>query len=529
MTVVCTCRMVQVTAGQFLRKARTIRIQLMRILLKTDGGANKLPIVDKSWSRRVRKRNAISLRRINVRWKVSQKVLDERMTISWSNVIKIRTLIKEKFGYDPIIYSFDQKPFHMDESGSKARGTLAFTGSEDVSISENCADTKTRWTGNTLVISDHTKARQIPFAQLMFNGGSGILKDLKKLEDELRACGFHWLSLTVSDTASYRTEHVIDYLEELLDPWTPGRDIRILMCDAYAAHLDPAVRRLAWERGYIVIYQGGGTTGVGQVNDTDLHEKLSELYQQLEQEDHLMQTELDSGCCPRRDREDCVRDFCSCWKDPELHAFAAQGFKRRGLSNALDETEDHHICGAASAIWQRCDIKGLRRILVADVRDGVKENEIEWSYEGVYGLVKDFPKRGEMDVIHDGQEPQGPDVGAEEPWSDREDVSDDEDSTKVAALAACLHADPQQAPQQAPTESISERAARKVAQHVQASAVIDTMITNATGLADSKILRTLQKASHAAKRRARQCKDEDRTGVAHMYLLTYIYIYIYIF
>ena len=488
----------------------------MRILLTKDGTGNKLPLIDCSWSRRVRLRNCISLRRINVRWKVSQKVLDERMTISWSNIIKVRTLIQEKFGYDPIIYSFDQKPFHMDESGSKARGTLAFKGEEDVSISENCADSKTRWTGNTLVISDVVKARAIPFAELMFNGGAGVLKGLKTLEAELRACGFSWLSLTTSDTASYRTEHVIEYLEEMLEPWSPGRDIRILMCDAYAAHLDPAVRRLAWPRGYIVAYQGGGTTGVGQVNDTDLHEKLSELYQELEQEDHLLQTEVDSGCCPRRDREDCIRDFCSVWKDPELHAFAAKGFKRRGLTNALDGTEDHHICGAAATIWARCDIVGLRRVLVAEVRDGCTQGEIPWSYQGVYDLLEDFPKRGQMDVIHDGQEPQGPDAQGEEAWSDHGEASDGEETgsgtvANLGQLRACLHDDPLQDPHQdaAGDISLSEQAANKVAEHVQAAAVIDTMITSAAGLADPRVLRILQKASHAAQRRARQCKDED--------------------
>ena len=68
-------------------------------------------------------------------------------------------------------------------------------------------------------------------------------------------------------------------------------------------------------------------------------ESVSARYQDLEQEDHCMQTELNNGSCPSRDREDCCRDLCSVWKDEELHAFAAQGFKRRGLSNALDGTE----------------------------------------------------------------------------------------------------------------------------------------------------------------------------------------------
>ena len=471
-----------------------------------------MPICDSAWSRRTRIRNCISLRRINVRWKVSQKVLDERMTITWSNILRARTFVLEHFGYEPVIYSFDQKPFHMDESGSKACGTLSWKGEEDVSIKENCAATKSRWTGNTLVISDVALARAIPFAELMFNGGTGVLKNLKTLEDEMHATNdFNWLSLTTSDSGSYRTEHVIEYLEKLLEPWHEGRRIRILMCDAYAAHLDPAVRRLAWTRGYIVIYQGGGTTGVGQVNDTDLHEKVSDRYQELEQEDHLLQTEVDSGCCPRRDREDCIRDFCSLWKDPELHAFAAQGFKRRGLTNAIDGTEDHHICGAAAAIWTRCDMANMRKIIVADTRSGVTQGEIPWTYEGFYDIIRDFPKRGQMDIIHDGQEPQGDPIEDEVEWDDRSDVSD-------AGAPGDMHGDPQQDPQQDPLQeapveyTCSERAANIVAQHVRTAAVIDTMINNAADLADQSVLRHLHRAKHTAERRARQCKDEDRTG-----------------
>ena len=252
--------MVKVTPGKFLRQASTIRFQYMRIL--SDGGKGEhIPTIDGAWSSRVRKRHCISLRRINVRWKVSKYIMDERMRISWSNLVKVRALILAEFGYDPVIYSFDQKPFHMNEAGCKESKTLSFKNVETV-CRENHTDTRSRWTGNTLCVNDIELARKIPFAQLMFNGGSGILKDLKELETELRATGYPWLSLTTSDSGSYRIEHVVEYLEELLDEMTPGRRIRILMCDAYKAHLDPAIRRLAWSRGYIVVYQGGGTTGI---------------------------------------------------------------------------------------------------------------------------------------------------------------------------------------------------------------------------------------------------------------------------
>ena len=59
-------------------------------------------------------------------------------------------------------------------------------------------------------------------------------------------------------------------------PWGPGRRWRILMLDAYRAHLVEAVKRLAWSRGYVVVYQGGGCTGISQVNDTDQNETVDE-------------------------------------------------------------------------------------------------------------------------------------------------------------------------------------------------------------------------------------------------------------
>ena len=93
-----------------------------------------------------------------------------------------------------------------------------------------------------------------------------------------------WWTVVTSPRGSYREEHVLAYLERHLEPWSAGRRWRILLCDAFAAHMGSNVRRLAWQRGYIVILHGGGTTGVTQVNDTDLHQHLRRLY--VEEEQH---------------------------------------------------------------------------------------------------------------------------------------------------------------------------------------------------------------------------------------------------
>ena len=205
-------------------------------------------------------------------------MLHNRMVIGWSNAFRIRSSVLKLFGYDPVIYSTDQKPFHFDESGSKNQKTLGWTGQQETAIKENHGATRSRWTSNTLCTSDVEKAKQIPFVELMFAGGEKLSTDLQRLVDELRADGHGYLSIVTSDSGSYRTGSVFDYLEKMLDPMVPGRDIRILAMDTYKSHLDDAIKRLGWQRGYIVLYQGGGTTGVGQVNGTDLHQPLSVDY-----------------------------------------------------------------------------------------------------------------------------------------------------------------------------------------------------------------------------------------------------------
>ena len=206
--------------------------------------------------------------------------MNERMEICWLNLARIIKMCLLFHGYEPILDSRDQTGKHMNECGSKNRKTLAFQGDDEVSLKENHNATRTRWTAFTQCLSslEELPPGKFPFCELLFIGGPEVLKKLKEELDALRACGVEvdWLSVAVSDSGSYRAEHVIDYLEKTLLPWGPGRRWRILMLDAYRAHLVEAVRRLAWSRGYVVIYQGGGCTGISQVNDTDQNETVDE-------------------------------------------------------------------------------------------------------------------------------------------------------------------------------------------------------------------------------------------------------------
>ena len=89
-----------------------------------------------------------------------------------------------------------------------------------------------------------------------------------------------------ASVASDRPEHAVAFLRQWLDPFTPERraagDWRILMMDCATSHLDAAVVDFCEERGYVVLYHYGCTTGIAQVNDTDLHGRFSQVYIPLE-------------------------------------------------------------------------------------------------------------------------------------------------------------------------------------------------------------------------------------------------------
>ena len=50
------------------------------------------------------------------------------------------------------------------------------------------------------------------------------------------------------------------------------------MADDYSAHKTENVRRLCWQRGYVLLIHGGGCTPVAQTPDTDLNEHVRRAY-----------------------------------------------------------------------------------------------------------------------------------------------------------------------------------------------------------------------------------------------------------
>ena len=74
-------------------------------------------------------------------------------------------------GYDPHMINVDQKPLHMNESGSQGQMTLAPTGQRDIEVKELHTATRARWSANTCCVSNPLLAQQLPPLECLFKGG----------------------------------------------------------------------------------------------------------------------------------------------------------------------------------------------------------------------------------------------------------------------------------------------------------------------------------------------------------------------
>jgi hypothetical protein len=391
--------------------------------------------VDYTWLSRWKFQFRISLRQPNRKWSVPRAIMKERLEITWCNIFRVRQLMARSLGYDPIIENFDQSPFHMNEVGSKATGSLSITGGGSVALVEGHAATRERWSANTMVASRSAVAGRFPPLQLMFKAKSGA-RVLPKLQEAV-PCWAKWLSVEVSQSGSYCESDILNYLELVLEPMSPDRDWRILLVDAYAAQTTKACRRACWHRGYVLISHGGGTTGVSQVNDTDLHQALKRNYMELESQDMLDQQRLRPHAVPVPRKEDCILWMAAVWHNPVLHTAAADGFLKTGQANALDGSQDYRICREARLFWDESQMWRRRAEVTHDVDVEYDSHRLSWSYNDVDRLVVAFPMHGQRyDNLHS-------DEGSDEPDEDASDGdSDDGDDDGEPAVAACDDGEP---------------------------------------------------------------------------------------
>lgn len=353
-----------------LMKARQIADCVVEAQRET-GIIEAMPTLDRHWLLRWKRDKGVVFRRPNVRFKCSRPVLLARMRAMWVNNIRIRRLAELSFGSDlrDRIFGIDEKPIHFNESGSKVVRTLEIAGAPSVRLKENHAATRERVSVMTCVCSSPAVAsqpRKLPI-ELLFKAKSEKRTRSLRLPDDTN------VSLQWATKGSYRQEHILRYLDRWLDPWTDERarihDYRILMMDVAGSHVGDEVVDFAWTRGYIALFHYGCTTGVGQVNDTDLHGPFEREYLDHEQAAFNEQQMLRPGSVARTP-QDVVEDVVATWRSLD-HGQVAAGHRRTALSIALDGSEDSAVSREALECWQALNMPAVRRDLIAEVEEKV--------------------------------------------------------------------------------------------------------------------------------------------------------------
>ena len=420
-----------------LYKARSVASAMLRKMRKTNQFV-ELPVLDKHWLRRWKQRYHVSLRKPNRRYKCSRAKLLTRLRAMWIFNFRVRALSLACLSRDMTIVGFDQKPLHFNEQGSKCAATLHFEGCPEVVLKENHAATRERFSLMTSVTSSAADASVVggPPLQVLFKGTERILRDLEVPQ------GVN-MSLAFGPKGSYRLEHVLAFLNWALAPWTEARrdarDYRLLYLDAYAAHLDEGVKDLAWERGYVLAIHWGCTTGICQVNDTDLHHALSSEYMYCESVSFMDQQMMDLGNISRS-RQQVLDDVGAVWSSLD-HQQGVLGHLRVGLANNLDGSQDDLLTREAADMWHQLNMAPIRSREVEDIERRVRAGELSWSQESIKSIFA-YPEDGDVGAFHEeGMEADGELEDDEAMWADGDGMSSDGDiDGQASALLAPVDA-----------------------------------------------------------------------------------------
>ena len=254
---------------------------------------------------------------------------------------------------------------YLVEAGSKCIGTLEIAGALSVKLKSNHAASRERVSIMTWVTSNKHFATcsKRPPIELLFKA-----KSSRRTASLICPDGTS-VAVTWAPLGSYREENIIAYLRRWLDPWTAERkasgDYRLLYLDVAKCHLGSKVAEVAWERGYVLLYHYGCTTGVAQVNDTDCHAAFESEYLEFEQ----ISFNRRQSICPgdvNRTAQELLEDVVATWRTIK-HEQGVAGHKRRGLSNNLNGDEDEVMAGEARDLWIQMDMGGARRDCIQEV------------------------------------------------------------------------------------------------------------------------------------------------------------------
>ena len=110
---------------------------------------------------------------------------------------------------------------------------------------------------------------------------------------------------------------------------------------------------------------------------------------------------------PVLDRTTMMEILTSIWQRSQVHLATCRGFRDNMFTVKLDGTEDHLGSEECKGYWSECNMKEMRRQVLADVEDAHKAGDLPLTFESYMSLMKPFPRQGFMDVSEPGYEDEG--------------------------------------------------------------------------------------------------------------------------
>ena len=269
----------------------------------------------------------ISLRKPNKRFTIKEEDLVTRTEDHLQNVWIVQNLFIKKYDINPPVVKGYQMPLHRN--GNASQKTLAFKGL-DTFVKENYMLSPERATVFTKTSSNSSIDLKPEFS---FKG-----KGKRTKLNSPSSIKVQW-----SESDSYRIDQLKQTIMNLPNRFNPFmcNDFVICVLDNYALHIMLEVKKLLWERSYVLIIIGGGITGYVQKNDTHVHRALNREYRHLETELMLSMLQKNNVKIPSPSRDDMMKMIATAWN--KLNVDYIRAFKTLFVTNSLDGSKDYLV------------------------------------------------------------------------------------------------------------------------------------------------------------------------------------------
>ena len=187
------------------------------------------------------------MRKPNKRFSIKKEDLVTQIEDYLQNVWTVRSFFIKNFGIEPPVINKDQIPLHRNKNASQK--TLTFKGL-DTYAKENYMLSRERAT----VFTQTSSGFSIDLKSKFVFKGKGTRTKLNPSS----GIKFQW-----PERGSYRIDQLKQTIMNLPRRFNPFmcKDFAIYVLNDYAVHLMPAVWKLLWEHGYVLLIIGAGIAG----------------------------------------------------------------------------------------------------------------------------------------------------------------------------------------------------------------------------------------------------------------------------